>query len=302
MMSDFLDNLYCRKYRISFVATQPFVFNGYPYHLFRGLFGMVVRNEVCIKSGNEKCVTCDHNQDCPYAHIFEVKLPVNHPLYGKYTFPPVPYIIYPDLRGQLDFRPEDTFTIELTLIGNVIEYDTFLLHCIQRFGEGKGALYKKMECIGIETIVGKDWKSQLRFKTEPELIKSIKIRFESPIILRIKEEPAKSIPLDIFAERLAERLSLLSYLYCGANLPDFKLFRKPIHPNKYIDSFYPVSVEIHDGGNKNTPPKEGVLGSMAYCGNIGEYMPLIRAGETLHFGSYPNYGLGKYTIEETCWV
>lgn len=297
-MSSFLGKLYYRKYRIVFVATRPFVFNGFPYHLFRGLFGMIVRNEVCIKSGKEKCDKCDQNQDCLYARVFEVKLPITHPLYGKYTYPPVPYIIFPDLRGKFQFRPGETLTVELTLIGNAVEYDTFLLHCIQRFSEGNGTLYKKLECVGIETLMGEDRKSQLRFKTEPELVNSIKFRFDSPVIIKIKEKPTNSIPFDILTERLSERLSLLSYLYCDATLPDFKLFQKSVQPDKYIDSFYPVAVEIPDGGNKNALPKEGMLGSVAYSGNIGEYIPLIRAGEVLHIGSYSNYGLGKYTTVE----
>jgi hypothetical protein len=265
----------------------------------------VVHNEVCKKTKNEKCSVCSLNQNCPYTEIFEVKLSDSHPLLkegGKYRYPPVPYIIYPDLKGKNRFMAGDIFAIELTLIGSAIEYDTFLCHCIQRISEGKGLLYQKLECAGIETMIGDDKKSHLRFNAEPEPVNHLKLRFNSPVILKVNEKPVKSIPFELLAGSLTERLHLLSSVYCGAEIPDIKSFRKHITTDSYIDSFYPVEVEISDGGNKQTPPKEGLLGSVAYRGNLGEYMSLIRAGEVLHLGGYPNYGLGNFTIDEAIFL
>jgi len=301
-MFDFLEKLFCRKYRISFVVVRPLILSERPFHLFRGLFGLAVRKEVCTRPDIKNCSECSQNQDCPYTDIFEVKLPESHPLYRKYTYPPVPYIIYPDLAGKSRFLTGDTLVVELTLIGKAIEYDTFLLRCIQSLSEGKGTLYRKLECTGIETMVGDDRKSHLRFTTQPELANTLKIRFESPVIFKIQEKPAKSLPFEILIMRLSERLSLLSCLYCGAELPAIRPGPKKIHINNYIDSFYPVPVEIHDGGNRKTPSKPSLLGCVAYSGTIGEYMPLIRSGEVLHIGSYPNYGLGKYVVEDVRWL
>jgi hypothetical protein len=301
-MNNFLDNIYYRKYRINFAVKRPFTFDGYQFHLLRGVFGMHVRNEVCLKSGVELCNACSENQKCPYTKVFEVKLPGSHPLNRKYTYPPVPYILYPDLRNKTRFIAGEPFAVELTLIGSAIDYDTFLLHCIQRISMGKGLLYKKLECTEIETMVSDDKKSLLRFNLQQETVNQLKLRFDSPVILKIKEEPAKTIPLELLTERLTERLSLLSHLYCGGGIPDIKSFHKQITTDYYIDSFYPVLVEINDGSNKKSPPKESLLGSVAYSGNLSEFMPLIRAGEFLHLGSYSNYGFGKYTIEEAFFV
>lgn len=298
-MKGALETLYYRKYRISFVVTQPFVLESYPYHLTRGVFGKIVHDEVCLNPSLKNCDSCNETAKCPFTQIFEVMLPPSHPLYGKYTKPPVPYIIYPDLGGRSKFAGRDLYNIELTLVGKAIEYDTFLLQSVQRISEGKGILYKKLECTGIETMVGDDKRSHLRFDIKTQPASHLKLRFNTPLILKIKDKPAVNLPFEVLTERLNERIALFCYLYCDGNLPDLKSFRKQIDTEGYIDSFYPVEVEISDGGRKQTPPKEGILGSVAYRGNIGDYLPVIRAGEVLHLGSYPNYGLGKYTIDET---
>lgn len=307
-MSSFLENLYYRKYRINFLVIKPFRLEEYPYSLIRGIFGFQIRKPVCIFRDFEKdekgeaCKSCSRLRNCVYTDIFKISLPESHLLSGKYTKPPVPYIIYPNLESRNKFTIGELFHIELTLIGKAIEYDTFLLQSIQRISEGKGHLFQKLECTGIETMIGDDQKSHLRFDVQAESTNQLKLRFNSPVILKIKEKPATALPFEVLVERLTERLALLSHLYCGAELPDIKSFAKQIATESYIDSFYPVKVEISDGGNKKTPDKDALLGSVAYGGNLGEYMPLIRAGEILHLGAYPNYGLGKYTIDEAYWV
>lgn len=292
-----LEKIYCRKYRVSFVVVQPLSFDSYPFHLIRGVFGKVTHDEVCVNRSLKSCTRCNHAWNCPYTELFEITLPNDHPLSGKYTNPPVPYILYPDLGGRYNFVQGDVISIELTLIGKAIEYDTFLLHCLQQISFGEGRLYQKLQCTGIETMMGDNRKSHLRFDTASEKANHLKVSFISPVILKTKDNPITSLPFELLSERLSERIALLSYLYCDGDLPDFKSFVKNIETG-YNDNFMPVKVEISDGGQKETPPKSGLIGSVAYHGKLGEYLPLVRAGEILHLGGYPNYGLGKFIIDE----
>jgi len=42
----------------------------------------------------------------------------------------------------------------------------------------------------------------------------------------------------------------------------------------------------------------GVIGRIAFKGEIGEFMPFIKLGEFLHVGKGTTFGLGKYEIAE----
>jgi len=42
----------------------------------------------------------------------------------------------------------------------------------------------------------------------------------------------------------------------------------------------------------------GLIGTISYSGNIGQYMQLIQLGEYLHVGKNTTFGLGKYMIVE----
>jgi len=297
-MSSALKNLFYRKFRVSFIVTHPFSVQDSPYVLIRGIFGMILRKEVCMDLSFKDCSLCNHYGNCPYTSVFKIKLAPSHPLFGLYTDPPVPYIIYPNIGDGNKLEPDSTFSIELTLIGKAIEYDTFLLQVLQKLSGGDGRLYNKFECSGIETMIGDDKKSHMRFSTQPDDTIRLKLRFNSPVLLESNKNPITNLPLSILMERLTERLALLSYLYCGGDLPDPKTFKSEITTDDNIDSFYPVHVKMTDGGSNKTIEKQGLLGSVAYRGELGAFMPIIRAGEVMHVGRFASYGLGKYTIED----
>jgi len=293
-MRNFFENFYYRKYRVNFVVLRPFGFNGYPFHLIRGVFGKILYDEVCAHKDLEDCDECPENRSCPFTEIFKIKLQPSHSLYGKYTAPPVPYILYPDFGGSNKFVRGSTFAVELTLIGKAVEYDTFLLQIVQQLGEGEGLLYRKIECSGIETMIGDDRKSHLRFSEQPTVATQLKLHFLSPLIFKVESNQIKSLPFTALMRSLAERVSVLNRLYCDENSADLKLFSSEITDKEYIDSFYKTEVEV-----KKKVYKDALLGSVAYRGQLNEYMPLIRAGEALHLGRFANYGFGKYIIEES---
>ena len=292
-MSSLFENFYYRKYRVNFVVLRPFSFGDYPFHLIRGIFGKILYDEVCVHKSLVNCDQCLENGYCPFTEIFKIKLQPSHPLYGKYTAPPVPYILYPDLKGRSKFIRGNTFAIELTLIGKAVEYDTFLLQVVQRLGEGDGLLYRKLECSGIETMIGDDKKSHLHFHRQPLNATRLKLHFQSPLIFEIENNRVKRLPFTALIKSLAERVSVLNRLYCDVNATtDPESFSGETANVEYIDSFYNTEVEV-----KKNVYKDALLGSVTYSGQLNEYMHIIVAGEVLHLGRFANYGFGKYNIE-----
>ncbi len=293
-MRNFLGNFYYRKYRISFEVLHPLSLSTNAYSLIRGIFGKILHDEVCDYKDLPDCNRCPKNTSCPYTGLFKIKLQPTHPLYGKYTEPPVPYILYPDLRGRSNFVRGQTFAIELTLIGKAVEYDIFLLQIVRQLGEGEGLLYHKLQCSSIETLIGDDKKSHLRFNDITPEVEQVKLNFISPLIFEIESHPAKDLPFTAFIKSLTERVSVLNRLYCDGHTTDPESNCGEITNEEYMDSFYKTEVEV-----KKRVYKAALIGSVAYGGQLSRYIPLIRAGEVLHLGRLANYGFGKYIIEES---
>ena len=102
--------------------------------------------------------------------------------------------------------------------------------------------------------------------------------------------------------QLLRRLSLLSYFHNGGDPSEID-FREII---KRAEGVRVVNKDLrwHDwsrySARQDTRMKMGgFVGEISFEGDIGPFMPLIRAGEVLHVGKGTSFGLGKYTVLRT---
>ena len=42
----------------------------------------------------------------------------------------------------------------------------------------------------------------------------------------------------------------------------------------------------------------GLVGEIRYSGNLGPFLPFLKAGEVLHVGKGTSFGLGRYSVVE----
>lgn len=289
-------NFNYRKFRVNFRVVRPFVFRNNPYLLIRGIFGKILYEEVCVHRELQTCELCPQNKSCPYTEIYKMR-PLNpgHALYRRYTYPPVPYIIYPNLNGHTRFNYGDTFSIELTLIGKASEYDTFCLQALQQLSRGKGQLFHKLECVGAETLVGEDKKSLMRLNNESKSIAQLQLNFQSPLVMEaVSAQDSFILPFSTLVKSISERMSVLNHLYCNGSEPDLDHLPDEISEVESLNSFYAFKTKVKDGGKRNA-----FKGSVIYRNIPGQYWPVVEAGEVLHIGKLTNYGYGKYIIDES---
>lgn len=289
-------NFYYRKFRVNYRVVRPFLFRNNPYLLIRGIFGKILYEEVCVHRELESCDLCPENKSCPYTEIYKMRpLSPGHLLYRRYTYPPVPYILYPDLGGRTRFNRGDIFSVELTLIGKASEYDTFCLQALQQLSDGKGLLFRKLECISIESLVGNDKKSLVRFTNEPKNIAQLQLNFHSPLVMEAESVQGSFIlPFSVLVKSISERMGVLDQLYCDGLEADLNPLPDDLQGVESLSSFYPVKIKIKDGA-----AKDAFLGSAVYRNIPAQYWPVVLAGEVLHVGKFTNYGYGKYTIDES---
>ena len=95
------------------------------------------------------------------------------------------------------------------------------------------------------------------------------------------------------------RLSLLSYFHCGDDPADWD-FKGIIEQAKGV-TVKTRNLKWYDwerySARQDTKLKMGgFIGEISFEGDIGPFMPLIKAGEVLHVGKGTGFGLGKYKL------
>jgi hypothetical protein len=111
------------------------------------------------------------------------------------------------------------------------------------------------------------------------------------------------VTLDIefhtFVRNLLRRLSLLYYFHCNGDpsLWDFKgLIAKAqeIQVTERNTKWY--DWERYSGRQDRRIKMGGLVGDIAFSGDLLPFMPLIKAGEVVHVGKGATFGLGKYSV------
>ena len=110
---------------------------------------------------------------------------------------------------------------------------------------------------------------------------------------------ALDLEFHILIRNLLRRLSLLYYFHCGGDPSgwDFKgLIEKAKEVRVKEKKLRWHDWERYSGRQETRMKMGGFLGEIIFEGEIGPFMPLIKAGEILHVGKGTSFGLGKYRI------
>ncbi len=106
----------------------------------RGGFGRVFRRIACSMRQDE-CRGCLLKSNCPYAYIFETAPPPGAEALSNYENIPRPFVLEPPLENKTVYRPGETLTFGLLLIGRAIDYLPYFIVVLRELGEtgiGKG--------------------------------------------------------------------------------------------------------------------------------------------------------------------
>lgn len=129
----------------------------------------------------------------------------------------------------------------------------------------------------------------------------ITLSFLTPLRLRFDGHITDKIEFHVLIRNLLRRISSLSYFHCKERIElDFKgLIEKAKVVNQVASD-----IEWFDWKRYSTRQEEwmsmgGVTGTIAYQGDIADFVPLFKLGEYVHVGKGTSFGLGKYAISKT---
>jgi CRISPR-associated endoribonuclease Cas6 len=233
------------------------------------------------------CSDCDMKPQCMYHNYF---------LSEK----PRPFILVPVLDGREKYGRNDTFQLDIILIGDAIDYHERFIEIIELLGRlgigaGRGAFFIKdalmadMEMPSYHCGV---------LNTE-----RIKLSLRTP--LKIKDEKNsiyyEDIPFETFFKFLFNRICNLTNLYCG--VPDVGKAVIEKEKRGLMQIAQNVTVirrtkwdgeERYSSRQKEKLKIEGQVGRLELSGELKPFYPFLKLGEIVGVGSDTVIGFGRY--------
>lgn len=289
----------------------------------RGGFGSAFRRVVCALRRND-CDGCLLKAQCVYAYIFETAPPKDTGIMGagSYARVPHPFVIEPPLDGERVFRPGETLSFGLVLVGRAVEYLPYFIYAFEdlgRSGLGKGRgkfrLARVEECGA--AVYSSDEKrlscgAVRELPLAPSLLKGgcrqagalpcaggVTLRFLTPLRIVSDDSPAAELPFHLLVRNLLRRVGLLYHFHCGGAEPSWDhlaLIEKSMDVAVVHNDLRWWDWDRYSTRQHARIKMGGVVGEVTYGGDMAPFMPLLKAGEVLHLGKGTSMGLGKYQI------
>ncbi|OGG51337.1 MAG: hypothetical protein A3F84_04680 [Candidatus Handelsmanbacteria bacterium RIFCSPLOWO2_12_FULL_64_10] len=284
----------------------------YKGSVLRGAFGATFKRLVCVMP-HRNCDICLLRQQCVYAVDFETPVQTAG---GKKTYAPHPFVLEPPPEVRTDYVPEETLTFGLTLIGRAIEHLPYFIYTFEEMGQagigrGRGACrideVRHMGADGARTAIYDgaakqlvtSWSAASGADLDGEGdASSVTLDFLTPTRLKVRNDLLIDLDFAILIRALLRRVSALAEHHCGGKADlDYqglvsraKAVRTARRDLRWHDW------ERYSARQKTTMKLGGFVGRITFEGDIGEFLPLLRAGEQLHVGKGTAFGLGTYKI------
>ena len=305
------------RYRFNFEAIDSIHLPWFPGSALRGLLGHGLLRTVCVTNLRD-CGECDLKRQCAYTYLFET-----HNFTGIKSGTALPLVL---TLGRLsrDYQPGDSFSLELTLIGQSTRYFPYLIQAWQRAGrKGLGKENARFDLISIEYTNGEGgWLplypqradhgfaplSHLSSLVDRTQTVPSKVRIELLTPYRSKRDgrlvTPKAFDAGGFLISLIKRLENLR----GVHDPEMP------EPNTRELVAASGTIEMSDANLKWTDWTRhssrqqthmnmgGVTGSFTLGGDGLETLyPLLELGQWVHTGKNTLFGLGQYrlTVEDS---
>ncbi|MCL6546275.1 MAG: CRISPR system precrRNA processing endoribonuclease RAMP protein Cas6 [Bryobacteraceae bacterium] len=280
-----------------------------PANALRGMLGLALRAAACIPDCPSPAL-CPQRRTCPYARLFE-PLPQNLP--PGFRNPPRPYVIRTLELGSRTLQPGEPWSFDLYL------FDTRppdlagpLLASLRAVSqEGLGLGRGRAELIRVEVLdCGAQPAHALETAVEPRIltlpleplrgpVRRIRVRYVTPTELKQAGQIAPEADFSVLFARLRDRVSTLRTLYGDGPLPvDFHAMGLRATAIRLVRSdLAAVRASRRSSRTGQVHPLGGFTGEAEYEGDLGEFLPFLRAGWWTGVGRQTVWGKGAIETE-----
>lgn len=299
--------------RLETDAELPF----YKGSTFRGVFGRALKKVVCALKRQE-CPECLLRNRCIYTLIFETELAKPPAAGARVIPPPHPFVIEPPATSQTFFPAGSDFKFNLLLFGEVNHSFPYFVYAFDQMGKiGIGRrinaqrgrfVLDSVRCDDKIVYTSKDQRlktsvglNTFRLEKPPESPENfgLKLTIETPLRLKFENRFKADMPFHVLVRAMLRRISSLLATY-GDGEPDvdYKGLVKRAEAVKITESGLRwFDWRRYSFRHDRDMLMGGIIGSIAYEGSIGEYLPFINFCRQVHIGKQTSFGLGKFKTE-----
>jgi CRISPR-associated endoribonuclease Cas6 len=301
-------------FHLTINALEPLVLPPYKGSTLRGGFGTTFRRVVCGVRDKE-CAGCMLKGRCVYSYIFETPIPADTEIMRKYEAAPHPFVIEPPPERRRGYEAGEELVFGLTLVGRAIDYLPYFVYTFDELGKsglgkGRGKFELKSVMSEGKTIYSSE-KKRLTvfgkkslpldlgpFDSDEGQASSLTLNFLTPTRIAYNGKLTLEMEFHTIARSLLRRISLLSYFHGNHNggpAFNFKEIIEKATTVRTIDrKLRWYDWERYSGRQEKRINMGGFVGEISFEGDLGPFMPLIKAGEVLHVGKGTVFGLGRY--------
>jgi len=304
--------LTAHRYQFRIIPLEETRLPEYKGSTFRGGFGHAFKKVVCTFKGKE-CDDCLLRHRCVYSYVFETPPPAATERMTKYRRAPHPFVIKPPLDKKTGYAPGEAITFGLVLIGRADEYLPYFIYAFDELGKlgiGKGKAKYRLDRVERDGEILYEGKAGVLKPSSPtsaspdptlagQTANALALRFLTPLRIVSNGELNSAPDFQSIFRTLLRRISLLSYFHCGIDLDlDFTgLIERAGQVVTESKSFRWHDWERWSARQETKMKMGGVVGRMAFSGDLGEFLPYLRQGELLHVGKGTAFGLGWYEMK-----
>ncbi|MBM4285354.1 MAG: CRISPR system precrRNA processing endoribonuclease RAMP protein Cas6 [Deltaproteobacteria bacterium] len=281
---------------------------------FRGVFGWALKSVVCALKRQE-CPSCLLRQQCIYTKVFE--LPPDLQPQGK-PHPPHPFVIEPPLDPRTYLPPGESFDFTLLLFGAANQYLPYFVYAFQEMGkigigrraQGHRARFRLLAVASPNTgIIYHHEDGSLSPGALLDLkpmdvagpgppVDEITLTLLTPLRLKYQNRLQAELPFHVLVRGVLRRITVLASHY-GDGEPSLD-YRGLVHRAQEVQtvqsSLYWLDWERYSQRQAQAMLLGGLMGSITYRGELGEYLPLLRFAEKVHVGKNSTFGLGLFKV------
>lgn len=304
------------RLKFNLIAKEAIQLPSFHGSTFRGAFGNVLKNLVCIRKDRE-CTKCMIKTSCTYSFIFESAV------YFQDTKPtpaggiPKPFVLEPPL-GKDSYSAGDCIDLGLVLIGHGIDYLPYFLAVIERMGQvGIGRdrgryvvntitdtysneiLYEHKEGDIDGQLVRHNldfFRQKAKQWVKPE---SCRIYLITPLRVKTGGKYTDSLTFETFIRVLLRRITYLEdYFWNERTEFDYRAMIDATCNIKITSSQLQWNDWERFSRRQGMMMKlGGLIGELDLQGNLEPFLPILLMGQELHIGKNTTFGLGQYKLK-----
>src|SRR5262245_16728654 len=136
-LSEALARISLLPVQLTLQARDPLQLPSYKGSTLRGGFGTVFKETVCVVEHRD-CARCLLRTRCAFPYVFDTPVPEDAARMRKYPAAPHPFVFLPPREEKTLYRPGETLTFALTLIGKGADFLPYFIYTFERLGERYG--------------------------------------------------------------------------------------------------------------------------------------------------------------------